>query len=169
MLRKKYQDGLSMLEVLIAIVIFSFGLLGLSGLQLVSLSSNHSANIRSTATSLAYDMVDRMKANRAGITAGSYNNTAGADNACQAVHYDDSHATPQNCTPTQLAQDDLYDWQKTVTGLLPVGTGSVCIDSTPSSVGCDNAGNSYAVRVSWRDKPKNQAAVTKNIVVGFQP
>lgn len=162
------QNGLSMLEVLIAIVIFSFGLLGLSGLQLVSLSSNHSAHIRSTATSVAYDMVDRMKANMAGVTAGHYNNVAGADNACQAVHYDDTH-TPASCTPTQLAQDDIYDWQKTAAGLLPAGDATVCLDSSPSTAACDGAGASYAIRVSWRDKPNNQTALTKSIVVGFQP
>ncbi|MEI8362189.1 MAG: type IV pilus modification protein PilV [Betaproteobacteria bacterium] len=165
----KHQNGFSLLEVLIAVVILSFGLLALAGLQLVSLSSNQSAGTRSTATTLAYDMVDRMKANMAGVQAGQYSGIAGSDNACEAVHYDDVHAAPAACTVTELAQDDVYDWKKTVAGLLPSGSGTVCIDSTPSSAACDGAGLSYAVRVSWNDKPKNQSAVTKSVAIGFQP
>lgn len=158
-----------MLEVLIAIVILSFGLLGLAGLQLVSLSGNQSANIRSTATTLAYDMVDRMKANMVAVAAGNYNNIAGADNQCQAVHYDDVHATPANCTPAQLAQDDVFDWGRTVAGTLPSGTATVCRDSTPNTAACDGAGRSYAIRVSWMDKPKNEAPIRRTVAVGFQP
>ena len=165
----KHQRGFSLLEVLIAIAIFSFGLLGLAGLQLVSLSSNQSAGIRSAATTLAYDMADRMKANMAGVIAGNYNGIAGADNACEAVHYDDAHALPATCTVAQLAQDDVYDWKKTIAGLLPAGSGTVCIDSTPSTAACDGMGISYAVRVSWLDKPKNEIAVTKSVAIGFQP
>lgn len=165
----KYQNGFSLLEVLIAIVIFSFGLLGLAGLQLVSLTSNQSANIRSTATALAYDMADRMRANMAGVSAGNYNGIVGVDNQCQAVHYDDVHAVPVNCTVAQLAQDDVYDWQKTAAGLLPGGAAVVCLDSIPATTACDGGGTSYAVRVSWTDKPKNEAAVTKSVVIGFQP
>jgi type IV pilus assembly protein PilV len=165
----RVQNGFSILEVLVAIVIFSIGLLGLAGLQLVSLSGNQSANIRSTATALAYDMSDRMKANMAGLSAGNYNNVAGADNSCQAVHYDGVHSSPATCTVAQLAQDDIYDWNKTVAGALPGGVATVCIDSTPSTSACDNSGVNYTIRVSWTDKPKNQASVTKSVVVGFQP
>lgn len=165
----KKQLGFSMLEVLIAITIFSVGLLGLSRLQMVGLSSQHSANIRSTATSLAYDMVDRMRANMAGVNAGNYNNIAGSDNACHAVHYDNTHSTPNNCTPNQLAQDDVFDWKKTVAGTLVAGEATVCLDSTPDTDDCDGSNGNYAVRISWRDKPKNEAATTKTIAVGFQP
>ncbi len=164
-----WQSGVSMLEVLIAIVIFSVGLLGLSGLQLASLSGQHSANIRSTATTLAYDMVDRMRANMAGVAAGNYNNIAGNHNACHAVHYDDIHSNPSNCTPAQLAQDDVYDWKKTVAGTLAAGTATVCLDSTPDSESCDGVGGNYAIRIKWLDKTKDQAASTKSVVVGFEP
>lgn len=158
-----------MLEVLMAITIFSIGLLGLSGLQMVSLAGQHSANIRSTATSLAYDMVDRMRANMSGVVAGDYNNISGSDNACHAIHFDDKHNAPASCTPNEMAQDDVYDWKKTVAGLLTAGTATICIDSTPNTAACDGAGKSYAVRVSWIDKPKNEVATTKFIAVAFQP
>ena len=163
------QKGFTMLEVLVAIIIFSFGLLGLAGLQLVSLANNLSANSRSTATALAYDMADRMRANRQGAVAGNYNNIAGADNACQAIHYDDVHAAPVTCTAVQLAQDDVYDWKKVVAGSLASGTATVCIDSTPNTAACDGTGTTYAVRVSWNDKPKNDAATIKTVAIEFKP
>lgn len=59
---RSYQRGASLLEVLVAIVIVSFGLLGLAGLQMTSVKSNHSAYERSQATLLAYDLSDRMRA-----------------------------------------------------------------------------------------------------------
>ncbi len=165
----KFESGFSLLEVLIAILIFSFGLFGIAGLQFVSLASNQSAEIRSTAISLAYDMADRMRANMSGVTAGNYNGIAGADNQCQATHYNHIHGAPANCTVAQIAQDDVYDWKATVAGLLPQGAATVCIDSTPDTAACDNAGKNYAVRVSWQDKPKNQVPVIKSVVIGFQP
>lgn len=163
------QAGFSMLEVLIAIVILSFGLLGVAGLQLVSLASNHSAEVRSTATTLAGDIADRMRANMAAVAAGDYNASSGADNQCQSTHYNDTHATPANCTAAQLAADDAYDWQQSLAGLLPNGAGSVCIDSTPNTAACDGSGISYTIRVSWDDKPKNAAPVSKSVVMEFQP
>lgn len=165
----KRQNGVSLLEILIALVIFSFGLLGLAGLALSGLSSNQSASIRFTATTLASDISDRMRANLLGVTAGNYNNIAGTDNACEAVHYDHVHPATSTCSAAQLAQDDVYDWKKTVAGLLPGGTGTVCIDSTPATAGCDGLGASYTIRVSWIDKPKNQDAVTRSLTIGFQP
>ncbi|SEO72914.1 type IV pilus modification protein PilV [Aquisalimonas asiatica] len=58
------QQGYSLLEVLIALLVLSIGLLGLAGLQTASLQSNQSAAQVSQATFLAHDMFDRMRANR---------------------------------------------------------------------------------------------------------
>lgn len=69
----KQQKGSSLLEVLIAIVVISVGLLGLAGLQTSSIKSNHSSYLRSQATLLAYDLSDRMRASRAAALSGNYN------------------------------------------------------------------------------------------------
>lgn len=58
----KRQQGVSLLEVLISVVVLSIGLLGLAGLQTVSLRNNASAYQRGLATMLAYDVIDRMRA-----------------------------------------------------------------------------------------------------------
>jgi type IV pilus assembly protein PilV len=68
----KRQSGSTLLEVLVAVVILAFGLLGLAGLQATSVKSNHSAYLRSQASLLAYDMADRMRATRSAAEAGRY-------------------------------------------------------------------------------------------------
>ncbi|OYW64505.1 MAG: type IV pilus modification protein PilV [Hydrogenophilales bacterium 12-64-13] len=56
------QRGATLLEVLISIVVLAVGLLGYAGLQTVSLKNNLSAYHRSQATMLAYDVIDRIRA-----------------------------------------------------------------------------------------------------------
>jgi type IV pilus assembly protein PilV len=66
------QCGFTLLEVLISIVILSIGLLGLAGLQASSLRANQSVLHSTHANHLAYDMLDRMRANRATALQGAY-------------------------------------------------------------------------------------------------
>ncbi|MEQ1661152.1 MAG: type IV pilus modification protein PilV [Thiobacillus sp.] len=75
------QRGVSLLEVLISVVVLSVGLLGLAGLQAVTLKNNTSAYQRSLATMMAYDVIDRIRAdlpNRANYVVAM--NAAGAGN-----------------------------------------------------------------------------------------
>lgn len=62
-------SGFSLLEVMITIVIVSVGLLGMAALQAFSLKANQSANSRTKATSLAYMIIDRMRAHGGGALA----------------------------------------------------------------------------------------------------
>lgn len=71
------QTGSSLLEVLVAMVILAFGLLGLAGLQLNSVKSSHSAYLRSQATLLAYDMADRMRAAPEAAIGGRFDDDSG--------------------------------------------------------------------------------------------
>ncbi len=75
------RNGFTLLEVLIALLVFSFGLLGMAGLLAVSVQTNHSAYLRTQATFLAQGMADRMRANNLGLwnngsaTASAYDGT----------------------------------------------------------------------------------------------
>lgn len=69
MIRKPYrprgaQRGFSLLEVLIAVVILAFGLLGFALLQTMNVRYVQSANYRTQATNLAYDLSEQMRSNR---------------------------------------------------------------------------------------------------------
>lgn len=102
------QQGFTLLEMLVALVILSFGLLGLAGLQAVSLRNNTNAYQRSQANVLAYDIVDRMRANRSQAVSNAYNIALGA--------------TPSGSGVT-LA--DLQEWRALLVGTLPNGDGAV--------------------------------------------
>lgn len=113
-----------MLEALITVLIVSLGLLGIAGIIANSLKVNQGAQIRSQASWLANDMIDRMRANRAIAGGGAYELASCAD------------APAPGGT---IAQDDLGSWCAAL-GILPAGTGSVGL-----------VGNRVAVTVQWDD------------------
>lgn len=78
--------GFSMIEVLIALVVLALGLLGFALLQTMNLRFTQSANYKTEATNLAYDLLDQMRANR--YQAGQYAGAAGADFAAGTVEAD---------------------------------------------------------------------------------
>lgn len=67
--------GFTILEVLIALLVFSLGLLGMAGLLVISVKTNHSAYLRTQASFMAQSMGDRMRANLPRVWAGDYDGT----------------------------------------------------------------------------------------------
>ena len=57
------QRGFTLIEVLISMVILAIGLLGLAGIQAISLRDNQDAYYYQQATLLAYEMQDRIRGN----------------------------------------------------------------------------------------------------------
>lgn len=111
------QQGFSMLEVLIAILVFSLGIIGLAGLLIFAIQSNHVAYLRTQATFLAHNMADRMSANPVGLWNGKYNgnypvngNTAN----CAA-----------GCNANQLARYDQQQWSTQLRTFLPNVRGKI--------------------------------------------
>lgn len=90
------EQGTTLIEVLVAIVIISIGLLSVAALQTVSLKSNNGSYLRSQATFLAYDLADRMRA---------------APEAAENGDYDDGQG------------GDRQQWDQQVTNLLGAGSG----------------------------------------------
>lgn len=74
--RARGADGFSMIEVLVAMLILAFGLLGFALLQTMSLRFTQSANYRTEAVNLGYDILDQMRSNR--FQAAAYAGAAGA-------------------------------------------------------------------------------------------
>ena len=62
--------GFSMIELLVAVLVMGIGVLGITSLQMISLQNNRGALVRSEAVMLAYDMLDRIRANPVGTPAG---------------------------------------------------------------------------------------------------
>jgi type IV pilus assembly protein PilV len=107
----KKNQGASLIEVLIAVLILGTALLTLSSLQSRSLQFNQSAYFRSQANILAYDILDRIRINRE-----------------KATDYDLvlSDTAP---TGTTLRDKDLKGWLDAITVMLPGGDGTVDCDA----------------------------------------
>lgn len=164
-LSQKKVKGFTLLEVLVATVILAVGLLGISGLQVTGMRSNHSALMRSQATLLAYDMSDRMRANAEGVSNGDYDKpTATASAACN---------TTTGCASDKMADNDMFLWSADITNTLPTGEGVVCLDSSPddgtssTANACDGAGSSYVIKIWWRDS-RDSTAIQRFAVTHMQ-
>ena len=147
------QTGFTLVEVLIAVLVLSLGLLGLAGMQATSLKNNSAAAARGQATLLAYDMIDRMRTNKTAALAGSYTN---ALNTAPTTGGSDCQATSATCNGATMATYDLNQWKCLLgkwssngvcsttlnidRGLLPDGDGSIAIN-----------GNVVAVGVQWTE------------------
>lgn len=133
--------GFTLLEVLIALVILSIGLLGLAALFSSGLQSNHGAYMHTQATLLAYDMADRMRANTGGVTAGDYDSIALGVPSSWTNCATSGTNTPTDCSPAQVATFDDYQWESELKDLLPNGKGSV-----------EKSGTNYVITVMWDDQ-----------------
>jgi len=144
------QSGFTLLEVLVAMLVLSIGLLGLAGLMASSIRNNQSAYQRTQATWLAYDIVDRMRTNRAAALANNYDIALGAPAVCAA--------NPP--LAGSIAAQDLTGWKNLLACALPDGNGSVAI----------LADRTVTVTVQWNDSRGigNDAGNAGNAAQQFQ-
>jgi type IV pilus assembly protein PilV len=120
------QRGVSLIEVLMAVLIFSIGLIGMAGLLVMATRSNHAAYLRTQAVFLADSMADRMSANPVGVWSGSYNATDYPVSASTAANNDCS----TGCTPDALAQSDQRAWSSQLKTFLPGVSASIACDAS---------------------------------------
>ncbi len=95
------QNGLNLLEVLIAALVLSVGLLGLAGLQVSSLKTAQNASFKQQATFVIYELLERMRSNRQAVLAGDYAQTLQCNQSPPA-------ACTTTCSAAALATYDLY-------------------------------------------------------------
>jgi type IV pilus assembly protein PilV len=144
-LRQTRARGFTLVEILVTLVVMSVGLLGLAALQLTSLKANHGSATRTQAVYLAYDIIDRMRANPNAAAAGSYN-----------------IAISSAPTGGTVAGDDLVAWKQNIVNALPKGdiTGDGNPDNPDGSVTFNAATNLVTVNVVWDDS--HASATAKN-------
>lgn len=105
------ESGLTLLEVLIAVLVFAFGLLGIAGLQASALGNNFVSYQYTQAAILAQSMVERMRANRQGLVETDYSLSAGISPTAQV------DCSGGNCkAAADQARWDMAVWYTAVTG-----------------------------------------------------
>lgn len=128
------------MEVLVALLILSLGLLGLAALQTTGLKFNQQSYQRTQATLQAYDMLDRIRANPLGKTAGKYSSVAlgyrpSSPPSCI------TGGSPGTCDSNQMADYDIDQWNLAISTLLSEGLGQVSI----------NASSICSITITWKE------------------
>lgn len=164
------QHGATMLEVLIAIVVLSFGLLGMLGLLTNGLKMTSSSQYRTIAAQQLTAIADMISANPdisfayAALPASNTTNSVITPNCltadCPTIVSTTTTGTPPVTTTTtslsstSLPLTDYKLWQQNL-AMLPQGAGIVCLDSTPTdgdsaNFACDGSGR-LTVKICWNE------------------
>ncbi|MFD1217983.1 type IV pilus modification protein PilV [Microbulbifer celer] len=129
----KKQQGATLIEVLISVLVLAVGLLGVAATQTLSLKNGNGANQRYMAALAAQEIVERMRANPAGLAQGGYDGTVDGKETAKSC------ATA--CNVSDLASMDLYEWDQLLQTNLPASTGTIARN-----------GDEVTVTVAWKQQ-----------------
>ena len=148
------QSGFTMVEVMVALIVLTIGLLGIAALYLDSLQAGRTAIYRTQAVTLAADLADRIRMNRTALAAygAQFTDTGTETAACQ---------TTGGCTDAELASDDVFHWKEQLAQVLPGGEGQVAVTLPPAT----GEPASYVITVQWSEVGE---AAKVSFQLGFQ-
>lgn len=130
------QQGVSLVEVLVAVLVLSIGLLGLAGMNMAGIRNNHNAYMRSQATMASADMLDRLRLHRDAAIENGY-----------VISMDDD--VPTITEDTSQIESIVANWLNALT-VLPSGDGSI---------DCQTVDGQCIVVVQWSERlSKGQGA-----------
>ena len=146
-LRPRHAAGFSLLEVLVALFVLSIGLLGLAALQTTGIKFNQQSYQRTQATLQAYEIIDRMRANRAGGTVNALYDEVTLGSKPGSTNC----ASTTDCDVDQMAEYDIRTWNTANETLLTEGSGAVCRGTLDASLACTVGGTIYQVAIKWTE------------------
>lgn len=143
----RHDAGFSLLEVLVALFVLSIGLLGLAALQTTGIRFNQQSYQRTQATLQAYEIIDRMRTNRAGGTVNALfdNVTLGSKPGSANC------ASTTDCDADQMAEYDIRTWNTANEALLTESNGAICRGTFDSNLACTVGGVIYRVGIKWKE------------------
>ncbi len=163
------QHGFSLLEVLIALLIFSLGLLGMAALMVVSVKANQSAYVRTQASFIAEAMANRMRGNLANIPSynDSYTPGAGSDPCTGGVP----------CSTSDIVAHDQWLCQQQMQEFLPNSSATIDCDGVLLGSGAQAASSPFdglcTISLSWSEAALERSAGgnpdTQTFAWVFQP
>lgn len=149
---KHRQPGFSLIELLVALIVFSVGLLAVAGLQTVSKQANFEALQRTAASQVAFGLLEDMRVNATAmpiyLAAGELGNgSRGAEPApnCSGAAI---------CNAAQKAAHDLWFWEQVIDGNLEmsagVGAGGLVMPTLCVAGPAAGDAGVYQVTIAWR-------------------
>ncbi|MEW8050620.1 MAG: type IV pilus modification protein PilV [Candidatus Thiodiazotropha sp.] len=181
--RRRYNCGMTLVEVLIAAVVVAVGLLGIASLQINAIQSATNAQNRSKATDVIAALADRVRANPFGADA--YNDAIPGD-SCQvgpnvplpsiercAMSPDGDVDVISQCTPAEMAAYDLWEVNCALQSVIPRALLSI---SCPTAPDCGPM-IPMTVDISWQTQNRNPAAgaaappdtITQHVIITILP
>jgi type IV pilus assembly protein PilV len=170
----RFARGVTMVEVLIAIVILSIGVLGALGMQVNAIRMNKEVRYQATALTLARELAEKMRGNNWVAILTTPGTLVGQNPYLLNVTLNSgatvSAPSGVNCytgactTQTDVAKWDIYDWQLRMKEALPSPRVVICMDSDPYDGSgnprwaCNNTGTVAVLKVAW-----NRAATTQAV------
>ena len=135
------QKGFSLIEVMVSMVLLTASMLGLAALQNASTKFDHQAYLRTQSVIQTGDMIDRMRANNAGVGSGYY-----LISPVPTSYKKNCNLVAITCSAEELATHDIVVWNQQNANLLPEGTGSITGDISTST---------YKVSVRWTEQKEH--------------
>lgn len=145
-------QGMTFIEVLIALVIMVTGILGAVAMQATAKKGSFDAMQRSLASSIAQDIIERMRSNnRTTLALYAASSPYGSGKITSALACNSEAA---QCTPTQMVTYDLYGWEQAIMGTGVKNDGND-VGGFVGGIGCLTVvGNAVTVVVTWQGKAK---------------
>lgn len=153
------QQGFSLLEVLISILVLSFGILGMAGLQAASLQVGRESRLQASAVRYAEEMAELMRSNKdvalkpSNPYKFSFNKLTDTNTDTGDCGYPTSSS---GCATTDLiANRDNYEWLERLNNELPDARVEICEDSTPYDGNglpqwtCSGSGGTLVIKIGW--------------------
>ncbi len=155
--------GMTLIEVLVALFILSTGILGAVAMQASAKKGSFDAMQRSMASSLAQDIIERMRGNDKSNLAvlNGYNGTYGVSPLSAPAVRCNNQANL--CTPQQLQANDVYEWELGLMGA-DVKNGTANTGGLVGVVGCvSHNNNNVLVAISWEGREEtSDGAINDN-------
>ncbi|MCT9977031.1 type IV pilus modification protein PilV [Acinetobacter sp. I-MWF] len=132
----KYQKGIGMMEILVALLILAIGVLGFIALQYRALEATSESTYRVQAVTIARDLAERIRVNR---NAFSVYKTELSTAANQKTY-------KTNCLTTSCSDTDLADFD-----VSQITTRAAVFGMTMNIMNCQNTNNRSCIYVAWGD------------------
>ncbi|MES9832151.1 MAG: type IV pilus modification protein PilV [Candidatus Thiodiazotropha sp. LLP2] len=171
-------QGMTLIEVLVAAVIIGIGLLGVASLQITALQGASNADYRSRATDHTASLADRMRSNLQGVDDNNYISDTDADcdappdPVCAMNPNDTTDTGLAECTPEEMAAFDLWEvrCRNGVQSALPGGQLVVsCIDNDDTDADPCSSLSTMVATVTWQVQSDSAIAETETVVTSIVP
>jgi len=155
---KHRKRGFTLIEVMVALLVFTIGLMGMAALMVLSVKTNQSAYLRTQASFLAQSMADRMRANIGLINSynGTYNASTANPNAPCAL------GVP--CSPAAMVNRDIALWSQLLITSLPNPTATIACNGnvlgTALHVGAAPYNGLCTLNIQWDESTLARAGRT---------